>query len=145
VITIPSQFAAFPALNAALNATSGVLITVGRWFIAHHRKNAHRSCMIAAVVCSSLFLISYVYFHVNVGTIRFQGHGPVRPVYFTILITRTFLAIVLVPLVIVTLTRALRQRFDRHRALARWTFPVWLYVSVTGVIIYFMLYQWFAV
>src|SRR5262245_42819678 len=102
---------------------------------------AHRACMIAAVVTSSLFLICYLYYHAHVGSVRFPGQGWVRPVYFSILISHTILAAVVVPLVIVTLMRGLRGRFDRHRAIARWTFPIWLYVSITGVVIYVMLYQ----
>jgi uncharacterized membrane protein YozB (DUF420 family) len=100
--------------------------------------------MVTAIVTSSLFLISYLYYHAHVGSVRFQGHGWSRPVYFTILISHTTLAAAIVPLVIITLSRALRKRFDRHRALARWTYPLWLYVSVTGVVIYAMLYHLFA-
>ncbi len=100
--------------------------------------------MIAALVTSSLFLISYLYYHYHVGSVHFQGQGWSRPVYFTILTSHTILAITIVPLVIITLSRALRERFDRHRAIARWTYPLWMYVSITGVIVYFMLYQWFA-
>ncbi len=100
--------------------------------------------MIAAVVTSSLFLISYLWYHAHVGTVRFQGHGWPRPLYFSILTTHTILAAVLVPLVLVTLSRGLRGRYPRHRALARWTYPVWMYVTVTGVIIYILLYHVFA-
>ena len=100
--------------------------------------------MLAAVITSSLFLVSYLYYHAHVGSVHFQGQGWSRPVYFSILISHTTLAAAIVPLVIITLSRALRQRFDRHRAIARWTYPIWLYVSVTGVIIYFMLYHLFA-
>ena len=100
--------------------------------------------MITAVITLPLFLISYLYYHAHVGSVRFQGTGWSRPVYFTILISHVVLAAAIVPLVIITLTRALRERFDRHRAIARWTFPLWLYVSVTGVLLYFMLYHWFA-
>jgi uncharacterized membrane protein YozB (DUF420 family) len=95
-------------------------------------------------VTSTLFLISYSYYHFHVGSVHFQGTGWARPLYFTILISHVVLAAAIVPLVIITLTRALRERFDKHRAIARWTFPLWLYVSITGVIVYFMLYQWFA-
>jgi uncharacterized membrane protein YozB (DUF420 family) len=105
---------------------------------------AHRALMLTALVTSSLFLISYLYYHWHVGSVRFQGQGWSRPLYFTILISHTILAAAIVPLVIITLSRALRERFDRHRAIARWTFPLWLYVSVTGVVIYFMLYHLFA-
>jgi uncharacterized membrane protein YozB (DUF420 family) len=100
--------------------------------------------MIAAVVTSSLFLMSYLYYHWQVGSVRFEGQGWIRPVYFAILFSHTVLAAAVVPLVIVTLARALRERFDRHRKIARWTYPIWLYVSVTGVVIYVMLYHLYA-
>jgi uncharacterized membrane protein YozB (DUF420 family) len=141
---VPAQYAIFPVINASLNGTSAVLLVIGRGFIMRGRVAAHRFVMIAAVICSSLFLTSYLYYHYHVGSIRFQGQGWWRPLYFSILISHTTLAIVIVPMVIITLSRALRQRFDRHRAIARWTFPLWLYVSVTGVIVYLMLYQLFA-
>lgn len=141
---VPEQYAIFPVINASLNGTSTVLLITGRWLIAKRRIAAHRFVMITAVVTSSLFLISYLYYHAHVGSVRFQGTGWSRSVYFTILISHVILAAVIVPLVIITLTRALRDRFDKHRAIARWTFPLWLYVSITGVLVYFMLYQWFA-
>lgn len=141
---VPAQYAIFPAINATLNGTSAVLLLVGRGFIVRGRMAAHRAVMIAALVSSSLFLISYLYYHYHVGSVRFQGEGWSRPVYFTILVTHTVLAATIVPMVIITLNRALGGRFDRHRAIARWTFPLWLYVSVTGVIIYVMLYHLFA-
>lgn len=141
---VPEQYAIFPVINASLNGASTVLLITGRWLIAQRRIPAHRFVMIGAVVTSSLFLISYLYYHAHVGSVHFQGTGWSRTVYFTILISHVILAAVIVPLVIVTLTRALRERFDRHRAIARWTFPLWLYVSITGVLVYFMLYQWFA-
>ena len=141
---VPEQYAIFPVINASLNGASTVLLLVGRWFIARRRIAAHRGTMITAVITSALFLTSYLYYHAHVGSVRFQGTGWSRPVYFTVLISHVILAIVIVPLVIITLTRALRERFDRHRAIARWTFPLWLYVSVTGVLVYFMLYHWFA-
>ena len=100
--------------------------------------------MLTAVGTSTLFLISYVYYHAHVGSVHFPGRGWSRPIYFSILISHTILAATIVPLVIITLSRALRQRFPQHLAIARWTFPLWLYVSVTGVVIYFMLYRWFA-
>jgi uncharacterized membrane protein YozB (DUF420 family) len=142
--TIPAQYAIFPVINASLNGACTILLLVGRWFISQRRIAAHRLTMIAAVITSTLFLISYLYYHAHVGSVRFQGTGSSRPVYFTILISHVVLAAAIVPLVIITLTRALRERFDRHRAIARWTFPLWLYVSVTGVLVYFMLYHWFA-
>ena len=141
---VPEQYAVFPVINASLNGTSTVLLVTGRWLIAQRRIAAHRLVMLTAVVTSSLFLISYLYYHYHVGSVRFQGTGWSRPVYFTILISHVVLAAAIVPLVIITLTRALRDRFDKHRAIARWTFPLWLYVSVTGVLVYFMLYKWFA-
>ena len=141
---VPEQFAIFPVINASLNGASTVLLLTGRWMISQKRIAAHRVVMLTAMATSTLFLISYVYYHVHVGSVRFQGTGWARPVYFTILISHVVLAIVIVPMVITTLSRALRERFDRHRAIARWTFPLWLYVSVTGVLVYFMLYHWFA-
>ena len=139
-----NAYSIFPALNATLNGTSAVLILIGRKLIAQGKIAAHRAVMITAVVTSSLFLASYLYYHAHVGSVRFQGQGWSRPIYFSILTSHTILAAATLPLVIVTMSRALRQRFDRHRAIARWTFPIWLYVSVTGVVIYFMLYHLFA-
>jgi uncharacterized membrane protein YozB (DUF420 family) len=140
---IAEQYAYFPALIASLNGVSAILLAVGRYMIARGRMAAHRACMIAAVVASTLFLACYVYFHAHVGNIRFLGQGVWRPIYFAILIPHVTLAIVIVPMVIITLVRGLRARYDSHRAIARWTWPLWMYVSVTGVIVYFMLYQWF--
>jgi|SRR5581483_5254228 uncharacterized membrane protein YozB (DUF420 family) len=142
---IPEQFAIFPALNASLNGASAVFLLSGRWFIVHGRMAIHRAFMIAALVTSSAFLGCYLYYHAHVGSVHFQGQGWARPIYFTILFTHTVLAAVIVPMVIITLSRALRERFDRHRAIARWTFPIWLYVSITGVVIYLMLYRIYAV
>jgi uncharacterized membrane protein YozB (DUF420 family) len=135
-----------PALNASLNATSGVLLSLGYAFIRRKRRTAHAVCMLAAVVVSVAFLVSYLYYHSHVRAVtRFAGQGWVRPVYFTILVSHTILAIVVaLGLAPVTVYRAARRQFDRHRRIARWTLPVWLYVSVTGVIIYFMLYHWYA-
>ncbi|HEX8183946.1 MAG TPA: DUF420 domain-containing protein [Blastocatellia bacterium] len=132
-----------PTLNAILNATSGALIVVGFLFIRRKRVNAHRACMIAAVGSSILFLISYLVYHYHHGATRFLGTGWVRAFYFAILITHTILAAVIVPFVIVTLTRAVRGQFARHLRVARWTFPMWLYVSITGVIVYLMLYHFY--
>jgi uncharacterized membrane protein YozB (DUF420 family) len=145
MMQIPEQYAAFPVINATLNGTSAVLLLVGRGLIKRGRMAAHRVVMLTALVTSTLFLTSYLYYHAHVGSVRFQGQGWSRPVYFGILISHTVLAAAIVPLVIITLSRALRGRFDRHRAIARWTFPLWLYVSVTGVVIYLMLYKLFAV
>ena len=132
-----------PTLNAILNATSGILITAGFFFIRRRRVASHRACMIGAVTSSTLFLISYLVYHVGfkAGVTHFTGTGWVRPIYFTILISHTILAVIIVPFVVVTLSRALRGRFIQHRKIARWTFPMWLYVSVTGVIVYLMLYH----
>ena len=135
------DFSIFPAINASLNGASALFIATGVVLIRRGRRDAHRACMIAAISTSTLFLCSYLYYHAHVGVTRFPAHGWIRPVYFSVLLTHTVLAAVIVPLVIVTLTRALRGRFDRHRALARWTYPAWLYVSVTGVVIYVLLYR----
>jgi uncharacterized membrane protein YozB (DUF420 family) len=130
-----------PALNATLNATSAVLLTTGWLFIKSGRIAAHRRCMISAFVTSSLFLISYVVYHAQSGSKPFPGTGFARYVYFSILIPHVTLAAAVVPLAIITLRRGLRRDDDRHRRLARWTLPIWLFVSVTGVIVYVMLYQ----
>lgn len=140
---IPEQYAYFPAVNASLNGASAALLLTGRYLISRGRILAHRACMIAAVTASTLFLGCYVYFHYRAGNIRFLGTGWIRPVYFSILISHVILAAVIVPLVILTLVRGLKARYPQHRAIARWTYPLWLYVSVTGVLVYFMLYQWF--
>jgi uncharacterized membrane protein YozB (DUF420 family) len=141
---VPAQYAMYPVINATLNGTSAVLLLAGRWQIKRGRTAAHRALMLTAVCTSSVFLASYLYYHWHVGSIHFQRQGLWRWVYLSILTSHTILAITIVPLVIITLSRALRERFDRHRAMARWTFPLWMYVSCTGVIIYFMLYRWFA-
>jgi uncharacterized membrane protein YozB (DUF420 family) len=139
-----SDYSIFPALNAVLNGTSAVLIATGVVLVKQRRTTAHRRVMWAAVITSSLFLISYLWYHAHVGSVPFQGQGWPRPLYFSILLTHTLLAAAVVPMVLVTVTRGLRERYDRHRASARWTYPVWLYVSVTGVVIYLMLYHLFA-
>jgi len=141
---VPEQYAIFPVINATLNGASAVLLFAGRALIKRKRISAHKKVMITAIVTSSLFLISYLYYHAHVGSVRFQGQGWSRPIYFSILISHTILAAVIVPLVIITFSRGLSSRFDKHRAIARWTYPLWLYVSVTGVVIYFMLYHLFA-
>jgi uncharacterized membrane protein YozB (DUF420 family) len=132
-----------PRLNAFLNGTSALFLLAGFTCIRQRRIAAHRACMVAALVCSCLFLVSYLVYHAEAGTTRFTGQGWVRTLYFVILTTHTFLAALIVPLVIVTLRRALRREFPRHACIARWTLPLWLYVSVTGVLIYLMLYVWF--
>lgn len=129
-----------PDLNAALNSLSAVFLLAGYRFIRLKNQRAHRSCMLAAFSCSMLFLISYLVYHYQVGSVPFKGQGWIRAVYFTILITHTILATAVVPLALITLSRALREKFAAHRRIARWTFPIWLYVSVTGVIVYGMLY-----
>jgi uncharacterized membrane protein YozB (DUF420 family) len=130
-----------PALNAILNGTAAVLLVWGFLLIRRGRKRAHQRVMTAAFAVSVLFLVSYLVYHAQVGSVRFAHTGAIRVVYFAILITHTVLAAAVPPLAIVTLSRALRGRFDRHRAIARWTLPVWLYVSVTGVVVYWMLYR----
>ena len=130
-----------PALNACLNATSAVLLATGYVLIRRGHRDAHKRVMLAALVSSALFLTSYLAYHAQVGSVRFRGQGPVRTAYFTILLTHTVLAVVIVPLVGMTLVPALRGRFDKHRRLARLTLPLWAYVSVTGVVIYWMLYR----
>jgi putative membrane protein len=129
-----------PALNAALNSASALLLAAGYLFIRSGNVAAHRRCMLAALATSTLFLTSYLIYHYHVGSVPFTGQGWTRRLYFTILISHTSLAVTIVPLVLITLYRALRNRFERHKRIARWTLPLWLYVSVTGVIVYGMLY-----
>jgi putative membrane protein len=132
--------AQLPDLNAALNSLSAVFLLAGYRFIRMKNQQAHRRCMLAAFSCSILFLVSYLIYHYQVGSVSFKGQGWIRPVYFIILLTHTILATTVLPLALITLVRALRERFDAHRRIARWTFPIWLYVSVTGVVVYLMLY-----
>jgi len=134
--------AVLPHVNAALNATSAVLLVTAYAFIKARNIPAHRRCMISAFVTSSLFLISYVVYHAQAGSKPFQGTGVVRTIYFSILIPHVLLAAVVLPLAIVTLRRGLRMDVRRHRHIARWTLPLWLFVSVTGVVVYLMLYHW---
>jgi uncharacterized membrane protein YozB (DUF420 family) len=138
---MPEYISFLPHVNAILNSTSALLLLAGFSFIRRGRIQSHRNCQVAAVVTSSLFLISYLTYHYYHGATRFAGQGLVRPLYFIILTTHTILAVVIVPLILVTLYRAARGDFVRHRRIARWTLPLWLYVSVTGVIVYLMLYQ----
>ena len=135
----------FPALNAFLNGTSAVLIGTGYYFIKSGRREAHKRTMITAFITSTLFLISYLYYHLvlRAGITHFKGEGIWRPIYISILISHTFLAVVIVPFILVTLYRALKGNFARHKAIARYTFPIWMYVSVTGVVIFVMLYKIF--
>lgn len=130
-----------PALNAALNATSFVLLTAGWFLVKSGRRQAHKRCMIAALVVSTAFLTSYVIYHLQVGSVPFQKTGWIRTVYFLVLIPHVILAAAIVPMVLITVSRALSNRFDRHKQIAKITLPLWLYVSVTGVIVYVMLYQ----
>jgi uncharacterized membrane protein YozB (DUF420 family) len=135
------EIADLPALNASLNATAAVFLTAGYLFIRRGRQTAHKRCMIAALATSTLFLISYVTYHANAGSRPFTGEGPVRVFYLVVLITHIVLAIAVLPLALTTTARGLWSQFDRHVRIARWTLPVWLYVSVTGVVVYWMLYQ----
>jgi uncharacterized membrane protein YozB (DUF420 family) len=129
-----------PRLDAILNAASAVLLVTGYSFIRRGKVLQHKVCMLSAFACSACFLIFYLDFHARAGLVRFSGQGPIRPAYFTILITHTILAAAIVPLVLTTLTFALRRRFRSHKAIARWTLPIWLYVSITGVIVYYLLF-----
>lgn len=130
-----------PALNATLNATSLVLLTAGWFLIKSGRRQAHKWCMIAALVMSAAFLTSYVIYHLQVGSVPFQKTGWIRTLYFLVLIPHIILAIAIVPMILITMSRALSNQFDRHKKIAKITLPLWLYVSVTGVIVYVMLYQ----
>ena len=130
-----------PALNATLNAISFVFLLTGYLFIRRGQRDQHRLCMIGALVMSALFLTSYVIYHFNVGSVPFRRTGWIRTVYFAVLVPHVILAAAIVPLVVITVSRALSKRFDRHRVIARWTLPLWMYVSITGVIVYVMLYQ----
>lgn len=130
-----------PAVNATLNATAAVLLAAGYLFIRRRRWRAHRACMVAALAVSLAFFVSYLTYHAQVGSVAFQGTGAIRTVYFTILISHVILAATVPFLATITVVRALRRRFDRHKQIARWTLPIWLYVSVTGVVVYWMLYR----
>ena len=141
-MALPS-LAQLPLLNAILNACSTLFLLGGYYFIRTKRRGTHRVCMLSALTVSSLFLISYIVLHLHVGSVRFAGQGWVRILYFGILGTHTILAALVPPLAAITLFRALGKRYDKHRMLARWTFPIWLYVSVTGVLIYLFLYQFY--
>lgn len=132
---------ALPTLNAILNATSGIFLIAGYRFIRRKRIKQHKFCMLAAVTTSIVFFISYLYYHYHAGSKHFAGQGAIRTIYFIILLSHTILAVVNVPFVIVTLTRALKEKFDQHARVARWTFPLWMYVSITGVLVYLMLYH----
>jgi uncharacterized membrane protein YozB (DUF420 family) len=143
---MPNDYSIFPAINAMLNGTSAVLLVTAHGMIKRGQMVRHRTLMLTAVGTSSLFLIFYLYYHgvvLHWHPFRFPGHGWSKALYLTILTSHTVLAAAIVPLVIITLSRALRARFESHRAIARWTYPIWLYVSVTGVVIYLMLYHIF--
>ncbi len=140
---MPGVIPYLPHVNALLNSASALLLITGYFFIRRMRVNAHRNCQVSAVLTSTLFLISYLTYHYYHGATRFPGQGVVRALYFTILISHTILAIVIVPMVLVTLSRAVRGDFERHRKIARWTLPLWIYVSVTGVVVYLMLYHFY--
>ena len=130
-----------PAVNASLNALAGVLLLIGYVLIRSGRREQHRRVMIAAFITSAVFLVCYLVYHAQVGSVRFTRQGFVRYLYFTVLITHVVLAAAVLPLAIVTLSKGLNERYRQHRAVARWTFPIWLYVSVTGVLVYVLLYQ----
>ncbi len=130
-----------PSVNATLNGISALFLMTGYGCIRRGRVASHRACMVIAFTTSALFLVSYLVYHVNVGSVPFTGRGPVRVVYFTVLISHVVLAALILPMALMTLRRALRRQFDRHAALARWTLPMWIYVSVTGVVVYWMLYR----
>ena len=130
-----------PSVNASLNALTGILLLIGYYFILRGNRSMHKRIMLSAFSVSILFLISYLYYHAHVGSVPFKGTGITRPIYFSILISHSILAATIVPMAVVTLFRGLSSRFDKHKRLARWTLPVWLYVSVTGVAVYMMLYH----
>ncbi|HTP44480.1 MAG TPA: DUF420 domain-containing protein [Candidatus Acidoferrum sp.] len=130
----------FPAINAGLNGACTIFLLCGYIFIRSRKILQHKICMLGAFTCSIVFLACYLYFHFHAGIIRFGGEGWIRPVYFTLLISHTILAVTIVPLALITLSYALREKFGSHMKIARWTLPLWLYVSVTGVIIYWLLY-----
>ena len=134
-----------PALNASLNALSTVFLTFGYIFIKQQKRDAHRNCMIAAVITSAVFLVCYVLHKILVRGVHtpFGGEGPIRTFYYLMLTSHILLAMAIVPLVLITMSRALKQRWELHKKIARWTWPIWMYVSVTGVLVYFMLYKWF--
>ncbi len=137
------SFSDLPAVNATLNGLSAILLSFGYYFIRRKNQIAHKRCMISAFVTSTLFLICYLTYHAKAGRTVFTNPAWFRPYYIALLISHTILAVVIVPMVIITLSRALKRRFDRHKVIARWTWPIWMYVSVTGVVIYFLLYKIF--
>jgi uncharacterized membrane protein YozB (DUF420 family) len=132
------------ALNATLNGTSAILLAAGYTAIRNGKVQLHKKLMLSAFTVSCAFLVSYLIYHYRVGHVAFHGQGFIRPIYFILLISHTILAVVIVPLILITLRRAFLEKFDKHRLIARWTLPLWLYVSITGVIVYLMLYQFYA-
>ena len=132
-----------PALNATLNGLSAVLLLVAHNRIKHGDRKRHRQLMIAAFTTSCVFLVSYLYYHFNTGVLKFGGEGIIRPIYFTLLTSHTILAVTVPVLATMTLRYGLKSQFVKHRRIAKWTYPIWLYVSATGVLVYFMVYQWF--
>jgi uncharacterized membrane protein YozB (DUF420 family) len=136
-------FSDLPAVNASLNGLSAILLSLGYYFIRRKNQAAHQKCMLAAVVTSVLFLACYLTYHAKAGRTIFKDPHWFRPIYITLLLTHTVLAVTVIPLVIITLSRALKQRFELHKKIARWTWPIWMYVSVTGVIVYLLLYKIF--
>lgn len=141
VLSAPTWARSLPAVNATLNGACALLLLLGWAFIRSKRATAHAATQVAALSVSAVFLASYLVYHSQVGSVKFSGVGPARPIYFSILLSHTILAVVMVPMILVTVVRALRKRFDRHRRIAQVTFPIWAYVSITGVVIYLMLYQ----
>lgn len=135
------DYTILPTVNATLNGVSGIFLLIGYVLIRRRQINAHRNAMLGAFGSSTLFLVSYLIYHANVGSIPFTGQGPIRIVYFAILISHVILAAAILPLAISTLSRGLRGKYPEHKRIAKWTFPTWMYVSVTGVIVYVMLYQ----
>jgi putative membrane protein len=132
-----------PALNATLNSMSAMFLLVGYVLIRQKRQTAHRNCMIGALICSTLFLTFYLIYHYNAGRTVFKDPAWFRPIYLVLLLTHTVLAVVIVPMVIMTVLRAIKRNYELHKRMARWTWPLWMYVSVTGVLIYLLLYQIF--
>jgi uncharacterized membrane protein YozB (DUF420 family) len=144
-VTLAELAAALPAVNAALNGTATLLLLTGFVLVKTERKVAHRNCMVAAFCVSAIFLVTYVTHKILVRGVHtpFGGEGIIAGLYYAMLISHILLAMIIVPLIFVTMAHAIKARYDRHRAWARWTYPLWLYVSITGVLVYFMLYQWF--
>jgi len=140
-VTIIMNLSALPTINASLNALSAMLLITGYYFIKQKRVTAHKICMSAAGIASCLFLVLYLYYHAHQGSTPFQGQGMIRTVYFTVLISHTTLAVLQLPLILLTFYRAIRGQIDEHKAIAKITLPIWLYVSVTGVVVYWMLYR----